>query len=692
MQLRTLERVFVGLTEFSPPRLAPGGRWPLAPALTAQTISPEEVVREPQVLLGGAAMGIVADGPLAYLGLGPRIVVIDISQPENPREVSRSDVLPDTVAALALGDGRLYAAAGRGVHVFDVTDARPPRHLAATELADYPAALIYDSGRLWVATLEDSPSQRANTASSILVLDVSTDATPSLVAEYGELTTAEEIDFGEGQRGVGLAVDGELALVTSGIHVLETVDFSNLAAPRQAGVLTRGHSALNQALGSDTDSAELVDEMAFLEEHGLVDPQYGAPVAVAMSDDVAYLAGYDLIVTNLADPNRPRFLKALAGEAFEFEDVAVDRNRLYAMAYRGSLALLVFDIGDPSEPQLLDSVDLPADSFSSHLAVANGVAWVADEASGGLRGFTVGPDAKLNLLAHLSFAGELQSFALCGGSVVAADLGGATYRLDIDGAGAAIPSLIPELQGTRELVADGDRLFALGDTLRVLTAGSDGELVQTGEAQLAQWASTSVLGIYSNTVLVKEGSRLRLVDTSDPAAPTDVGEVGAAGDIGGAALVGSVLYVSESSWDWDIGSPPPYSIRAFDVAAPAAPDAVAELVFQQALGDMVSRAGVLYVLGDQSTVHVIDVSEPKQPARLKTLDLGRRGLALSLYGNRLFVAHPGGWTELDVSDPTSPRAVSFTSAPGAINDVVLNGDLILANAGPAGLLRYEAGH
>lgn len=49
---------------------------------------------------GGSIHGITVMGDLAYVGMGPRVAVIDIRQPESPRLVSQSEPLPGLVTQL----------------------------------------------------------------------------------------------------------------------------------------------------------------------------------------------------------------------------------------------------------------------------------------------------------------------------------------------------------------------------------------------------------------------------------------------------------------------------------------------------------------------------------------------------------------------------------------------------------------
>jgi hypothetical protein len=61
--------------------------------------------------IGGLVSTIAVDGRYAYVGVGPRIAVLDLEDPTGLRPVAWSAILPAPVVDLALVEGRLVAAA-----------------------------------------------------------------------------------------------------------------------------------------------------------------------------------------------------------------------------------------------------------------------------------------------------------------------------------------------------------------------------------------------------------------------------------------------------------------------------------------------------------------------------------------------------------------------------------------------------
>src|SRR3990172_9317558 len=68
--------------------------------------------------IGGTSKAMVVADGRAWIGYGPRLAELDVSDPAKPRLVRASEVLADVVSAVATDGSRVYVAAGRTVYVF----------------------------------------------------------------------------------------------------------------------------------------------------------------------------------------------------------------------------------------------------------------------------------------------------------------------------------------------------------------------------------------------------------------------------------------------------------------------------------------------------------------------------------------------------------------------------------------------
>ncbi len=84
-------------------------------------------------------------GDLIFAGQGPRLVVLDISNPTGPRKISESDVLPGLVDNVIVRNGTAYITAGRIFMQLDVSDPTHTVHEGQTELPSAGRILLRDN-------------------------------------------------------------------------------------------------------------------------------------------------------------------------------------------------------------------------------------------------------------------------------------------------------------------------------------------------------------------------------------------------------------------------------------------------------------------------------------------------------------------------------------------------------------------
>jgi len=67
----------------------------------------------------------------AYVGIGPRVAVLDVSVPASPVLAGRSAPLPGLIQGLAASGSTVYVVAGgSGLHIVDVTNPLVPEQAA----------------------------------------------------------------------------------------------------------------------------------------------------------------------------------------------------------------------------------------------------------------------------------------------------------------------------------------------------------------------------------------------------------------------------------------------------------------------------------------------------------------------------------------------------------------------------------
>lgn len=109
--------------------------------------------------LGGSIFGIAVAGDLAYVGIGPRVGVIDIRQPTTPQLVSQSEPLPGSITHLiTISDEVLVVNAGKYLVTMDISDPynlKPSQQLVldggiSAMVFDDRANILYAGGAIYV--------------------------------------------------------------------------------------------------------------------------------------------------------------------------------------------------------------------------------------------------------------------------------------------------------------------------------------------------------------------------------------------------------------------------------------------------------------------------------------------------------------------------------------------------------------
>ena len=199
-------------------RFSEGGAWPGASMSlsgharpNASPLRAEAQNVELVGQLGGACDAVAVQGNTAYVGVGPRLVVLDVSNPASPVVLGQSAVLPGTVMYVAVAGTLAYVVAGgAGLRVVDVSNPAAPRQVG------------YYPGRAEGVAVSGTLAYVA--AGDLLVVDVSNPAAPRELGFYDTPGYA-----------YGVAVSGTLAYVADEEGGLRVVDVSNPASPRELG-------------------------------------------------------------------------------------------------------------------------------------------------------------------------------------------------------------------------------------------------------------------------------------------------------------------------------------------------------------------------------------------------------------------------------------------------------------------------
>jgi len=639
------------------PTLAPFTPTPLLPGMTLELVGQ----------VGGESDALAIQGAYAYLGVGLRLAVVEITELSNPQIVGQSEILGGLVQSVALAGDYAYVATGDGgVQVIDVADPTGPRRVGTLDLDGAANDVAVVGNYAYVAT-GDSCMLGANASSictgNLRVVDISSPARPR---EVGRADT-------EGWP-YSLAITGKFAYLvasdgTNLVGGLRVIEVSQPETPRLAGSL-------------DTEDAN--------------------GVALDVARNYAYIAGDSLWVIDISNPNTPHKISSL-GAFMSSVDIAVAGNYAYVVNESCEFgkcfsSLQAVDVTDPATPHQAQSQSSQAGAsgmgVGRGIVLLDGLAYLVQDKGLEIRDVSkpgdwerigyleaVGPVSKLvvaddHVYAAAGQPGQESLHIIdvqdptqpinmghceeCAGLVNGMAVGDGYAYLGVWEGGLRILDIRdlahPRLVGHLAIGEPGGAgIFdlALGKgfviitmeihSLRVVEVIDPAQPREVSSLSLPvlSYAPIALAGEYAHvlTALCGEAGceeRLQLIDLSDPTKPRLMGNLEVL-DARVLAVADNYAYVASELCD-DTYSSCSQELWLIDVTDPKLPRLVSKLTLAKGardIRDLAVSEGYAYLLGS-SGLRVIDVTDPTQPREIGASDV--RGPNLDVVGGYVYVA------------------------------------------------------
>ena len=274
---------------------------PLAAVAEAQNPPPARVGFVPTV---APATALAAGDDYLVVGVGSRVLVIDVSRPASPESIGAYDFEQPVLGLAAVGDAVYVANSHDGLRRLDVSDPSAPR-LTGTSATRGQAVGVAVSG---------THAFVGDNSLGFDLVDVAGDV--QRVGEY----------LGDGFPR-GIAAGGPLVFVADQPAGLIVVDASAPTAPAVIGRLSLGRDPITQVFAPDPRSIGsaaptlicIVSGRVGLQAVDISDPAApvvtarvplaGRPAGAAMWDRLVYVAAGDALqVFDFSDPARPEFV------------------------------------------------------------------------------------------------------------------------------------------------------------------------------------------------------------------------------------------------------------------------------------------------------------------------------------------------------------------------------------------------
>ncbi|GJM21290.1 MAG: hypothetical protein DHS20C15_12050 [Planctomycetota bacterium] len=593
----------------------------------------------------GATVTRRASGEVAFSGLAqPPIAAFTLS-PERQVGPSTSSVAQHEVQldGSASFDPEGHALEWRwdldGDGTWDTPFTASPTLTHALPLAAGPPSFgQHDFGEAALATaITSTHAFVAEFGGDVRVLDTSDPSATQLVNTIP--ATARD-----------LALSGTRLLVAEGNAGLTLHDLSAPAAPQALGTLSTPGTVFGVTVNGD--HAYLADSVAGLLVVDISDPR--APTITGSRDlpgtasGVEYANGHAYVLSDFAgvhvvrvtNPAVPGLASTLASGA-DVQAVAVDGSLAVVATDAGGA--FVYDMSAHANPQLLDVFATQGDALS--VALDDDTAYVGTDHSA------------IELLDMSTPAAPVR--------VAVADVFGASHPLDLVLDGARLH--VANQRGHEIIDLSGTPVNVATNTLhQVRLQVRDTQDGATAETARQAWSLTYDTPPALASVAWR-GSETTLVPTIFGQLPTDA--------IFAMQFVGTLAYLAEGET----------GLRIVDVSDPAAPSTVSTHATLDSANDVLVAQDIAYLSDLQQGLRLVDVSDPAAPFELGSYVPGGFAFSVEVSGDVAYFGGTFGLVILDVSDPTSPTLLG--SEPNVVVplDMLRVGDLLLCASTSAGL-------
>jgi hypothetical protein len=176
---------------------------------------------------GGNAYDVEVIGKYVYLSQGQNLVVLDITDANNPSEVGRV-ITPSLVSAIDVSGNYAYVADGNsGLTIVNITNPAAPKIMGTyTGTYDTPAYSVVVSGKYAYVTNEFP--------GNLEIIDVSNPSSPKLVGNY---------DTSDNGNANSVFISGDYAYVAAGCLII--LEVSDPISPQLASTYNNDIYALD---------------------------------------------------------------------------------------------------------------------------------------------------------------------------------------------------------------------------------------------------------------------------------------------------------------------------------------------------------------------------------------------------------------------------------------------------------------
>lgn len=579
-----------------------------------------------------------------YIGLGPRLALLDISNPKNINLLGLTEPLPAYIYGVALAGNTAFIASGpedetfrRRLYIVDVSDPAHPKTLDPYTSTDWDVGSIVAVGNYLYVT-GSAAKDRAHL--NLYILDIKDPARPEVT---GIFTAESEIQ--------DVAVSGSVAYIATADSGLRIVDISNPEKPRESGaVFPSGytyrvistadrvylHASLKVPRGmrGDLNGLYILDcsdptnpvEASFYPE------PYGTLIAV--DSEVAYWGASDsrsITYIDITNPKQPRFRAERVLSSPEIV-VAVDRKKEIVLTRE---SLQIFDVSNPLHPSRSGSYE-PA--VFDEISVSDTVAVLYDRFRDIVQVLDISnpaapvPASRLTTLETryiMDLLVQQRTLYLLGEGFAILDLSNPArprsigqYGPGIDFVSFAISSGLAYLAGSDHTI----HILDIADPANPRLIARFTEFVRMNQP-------VKDIQLVENTLYVL-AEDLHILDVSNPGQPSPVTVLKFPNATERMVLIEDILFIEEKYQDWLREWQ--FNLVGVDVSDPTRPVVLGKYGWYESYNIGGHSQSCIYVTGSEG-IHLLNFSKPMSPTEFGFYGLSDLDTAAFAGDNMLYV-------------------------------------------------------
>jgi hypothetical protein len=630
------------------------------PSATLSLSFTEEITFEVINQQGGETKSVAVAGDLAYLGMGPRLIILDVHDPAVPILVGQSQLLPGIVQAVVVENDMVYVAAGLSILAFDISDPQSPALL--DELA-LPGPVTH------LALHED-----------VLVAGVS-----FLPSETHEVGLGKIVTIHAGQP-------DQLQLLDS----VELPWYVNALALANETVYASNPNVATFYAVDINSPANLPEPTPF--------PIATLTYSLQAQDQTLYVGGgrSDLTAWNINSLSEPQKVWELLGEPDPALGLGVvkgftlieDHAYLDAVSYHGLTAPpLAMELPDSIEPN-------PNNVASSIVAAQEAELFVAGD---GLKIYDISDPLNVRQTGVYTQPGVWDVAAMGGmGVFVQGDWqqsgnGNQLYTVSLPDLGTS-GHFVDEKQCLEcyslfvEMMTNGDMAFvsAADDGIRLIRLADLADPTLVGSVDVAGKSGLLAGSVaedgrfYTADSGNCNGRNLLIFDLTAPNSPQLITDVEIAGCIRDVVVHNDILYVATSYADREGGS---VQLLA---ASDAEPQPLATVELPATVYDLQTASDIALV-ATSNGLSVISTTDPAQPQIIAEIPVPGGVYEIAIKDSLALATTAeeegnGRLLALDISQPSAPRFIGHAHLPAGKGEIAVVDDYILIGNRTMGLL------